>query len=98
MLLKESEIIIQSISKEIEIITKRISAINNVYYKTSNLALKKRLIKEYINLKSKFEEINYKITLFKIKNKENISYSSILMENYYRCEKLIDKNNNLFFV
>ncbi len=94
----ESEILIQSVFNEIEIITKRIFAIKNVFYKTSSIALRKRLSNEYSHLFSEFVDLKDKVFLFKKKNRENLSYSSILCEKYNRYEKLINKNNNLFFV
>ena len=94
----KSEILIQSVSKEIEIITKRIFAIKNAFYQTNNLILKKRLSKEYSILFKKFLDLKSKVFLFERKNKNNLSYSSILYEKYSRCEKLIFQNNSLFFV
>ena len=94
----KSEILIQSVSKEIEIITKRIFAIKNAFYQTNNIILRKRLSNEYSFLLNMFLDLKSKVFLFKRKNKDNLSYSSILHENYIRCEKLIFQNNNLFFV
>ena len=94
----KSEILIQSLSEEIEIITKRISAIKNVFYQTRSIALKKRLSNEYSYLFSKFANLKKIVHIFKIQSKEKLSYSSILFEKYQRCEKLIYKNNKLFFV
>ena len=94
----KSEILIQSVSKEIEIITKRIFAIKNSYYQTNNINLRKRLSNEYSFLFKRFLDLKSKVFLFERKNKNNISYSSILYEKYSRCEKLIFQNNNLFFV
>ena len=94
----ESEIIIQSVCNEIEIITKRIFAIKNAFYQTSSLALRKRLSNEYFDLFNKFIDLRSKVFLFNSQNKKDISYSSILHEKYSRCEKLIFQNNNLFFV
>ena len=94
----KSEILIQSVSKEIEIITKRIFAIKNAFYKTNNINLRKRLSNEYSFLFNRFIDLNSKVFLFKNINKDNLSYSSILFEKYRRCEKLIFQNNNLFFV
>ena len=94
----KSEILIQSLSKDIEIITKRIFAIKNAFYQTNNINLKKRLSNEYSFLFNRFIDLNSKVFLFKNINKDNLSYSSILCEKYRRCEKLIFQNNNLFFV
>ena len=94
----KSEILIQSISKEIEIITKRIFAIKNSFYQTNNIKLRKRLSNEYFYLFNKFINLKSKVFLFNRQNKEHLSYSSILHEKYSRCEKLIYQNNNLFFV
>ena len=94
----ESEILIQYVSNEIEIITKRIFAIKNVFYQTSSIALRKRLSNEYSYLISEFLDLKDKIFLFNKQNIDNLSYSSLLFEKYNRCEKLINKNNNLFFV
>jgi len=94
----KSEILIQSVLKEIEIISKRISAIKNVFYQTSNLGLKKRLANEYSYLFSKFEDLKAKVILLNKQKKPYISYSSIMLEKYNRCEKLISQNSNLFFV
>ena len=94
----KSEIIVQSVSIEIEIITKRIFSIKNSFCQTNNIKLRKRLSNEYFYLFNKFIDLKSKVFLFKRQNNENISYSSILHEKYRRCEKLIFQNNNLFFV
>ena len=94
----KSEIIVQSVSIEIEIITKRIFSIKNSFYQTNNIKLKKRLSNEYFHLFNKFVNLRSKVLLFSRQNKEHLSYSSILHEKYSRCEKLIFQNNNLFFV
>ena len=94
----KSEILIQSLSKEIEIITKRIFAIKNAFYQTNNIYLRKRLSNEYASLFNRFSDLKSIVFLFKRKSKDNLSYSSILYEKYIRCEKLIFQNNNLFFV
>ena len=94
----KSEILIQSVSKEIEIITKRIFAIKNAFHQTNNINLRKRLSKEYSFLFNRFLDLKSKVFLFERKNKNYFSYSSILLEKYTRCEKLIFQNNNLFFV
>ena len=94
----KSEIIVQSVLIEIEIITKRIFSIKNSFYHTNNIKLRKRLSNEYFDLFNKFIDLRSKVFLFNSQNKKYISYSSILHENYSRCEKLIFQNNNLFFV
>ena len=94
----ESEILIQSVCDEIEIITKRIFTIKNVFYQTRSIALRKRLSDEYSYLFREFVDLKNKVFLLKKKNRDNLSYSSILCEKYNRCEKFINKNNNLFFV
>ena len=94
----KSEILIQSVSQEIEIITKRIFAIKNSFNQTNNINLRKRLSNEYSFLFKRFLDLKSKVFLFERKNKNYISYSSILYEKYSRCEKLIFQNNNLFFV
>ena len=94
----KSEILVQSVSTEIEIITKRIFSIKNSFYKTNDIKLRKRLSNEYFYLFNEFIDLRSKVFLFKRQNKEHLSYSSILHEKYNRCEKLIFQNNNLFFV
>ena len=94
----KSEILIQSLSIDIENITKRIFAIKSVFYQTSCISLRKRLANEYSYLSSTFDDIKAKVILFKKNNKDNISYSSILLEKCRRCEKLIYQNSNLFLV
>ena len=94
----KTEIIIQSVSIEIEIIAKRIFSIKNSFYQTNNIKLRKRLSNEYFYLFNKFVDLRSKVFLFNSQNKEHLSYSSILHEKYSRCEKLIFQNNNLFFV
>jgi len=94
----KTEILVQSVSIEIEIITKRIFAIKNSFFQTNNIKLRKRLSKEYCYLFDKFIDLRSKVFLFKRQNNEHLSYSSILHEKYSRCEKLIFQNNNLFFV
>ena len=94
----KSEILVQSVSIEIEIITKRIFSIKNSFYQTNNIKLRKRLSNEYFYLFNKFIDLRSKVFLFNRQNKDHLSYSSILHEKYSRCEKLIFQNNNLFFV
>ena len=94
----KSEILIQSVSIEIEIIAKRIFAIKNSFLQTNNIRLRRRLLNEYFYLFNKFIDLRSKVFLFKRQNKEHLTYSSILHEKYVRCEKLIFQNNNLFFV
>ena len=94
----KSEILIQSVSQEIEIITKRIFAIKNSFKQTNNINLRKRLSNEYSFLFKRFLDLKSKVFLFERKSKNNLSYSSILCEKYSRCERLIFQNNNLFFV
>ena len=94
----KSEILVQSVSIEIEIITKRIFSIKKSFYQTNNIKLRKRLSNEYHYLFIKFINLRSKVFLFNRQNEEPLSYSSILHEKYSRCEKLIFQNNNLFFV
>jgi len=94
----KSEILIQSVLQEIEIITKRIFAIKNSFNQTNNINLRKRLSNEYSFLFKRFLDLKSKVFLFERKSKNNLSYSSILCEKYSRCERLIFQNNNLFFV
>ena len=94
----KSEILVQSVSIDIDIIAKRIFSIKNSFYQTNNIKLRKRLSNEYLYLFKKFINLRSKVTLFNRQNNEHLSYSSILHEKYSRCEKLIYQNNNLFFV
>ena len=94
----KSEIIIQSVFIEIEVITKRIFSIKDSFYQTNNIKLRKRLSNEYFYLFNKFIDLRSKLFLFNSQNNKDLSYSSILHEKYRRCEKLIFQNNNLFFV
>ena len=94
----KSEILLQSVSIEIENITKRIFSIKNSFYQTNNIKLRKRLSNEYFYLFNKFVDLRLKVLLLNKRKKEHLSYSSILNEKYSRCEKLIFQNNNLFFV
>ena len=93
-----SEILIQTVLIETEIITNRIFAIKNVFYQTSDVSLRKRLSNEYSFLFLKFEELKAKVSLFKTHDKNKFSYSSILHEKFNRSEKLIYQDSNLFFV
>ncbi len=95
---KKSIILIQSLSKELDAIYERIFAIKNSYNQISNSTLRKRLSKEYNYLFSKFKDLKAMINLFEAQKEYDISYSSILIEKYSRYEKLILKNNKLFFV
>ena len=97
-LVKEPEILIESISKDIDFISKRIFAIKKSFYQTNNLFLRKRLSKEYSYLYESFMNIKGIINLFYLNNRESISYSSILIEKYSRYEKLIFKYKNLLYV
>ena len=94
----KSEIIVQSVLIEIEIITKRVFSIKNSFYQTNNINLRKRLSNEYFYLFNRFVDLRLKVFLLNKRKKEHLSYASILHEKYSRCEKLIFQNNNLFFV
>ena len=94
----KSEIIVQSVLIEIEVIRKRIFSIKKSFYQTNNINLRKRLSNEYFYLFNRFVDLRLKVFLLNKRKKEHLSYSSILQEKYSRCEKLIFQNNNLFFV
>ena len=62
----KSEILVQSVSIEIEIITKRIFFFFFSFYQTNNIKLRKRLSKEYFYLFNKFIDLRSKVSLFNI--------------------------------
>ena len=94
----KSESIIDNLLNEVDILSYRISNINQAYCNTSHLRLRERLIFENECIYLRIKEIYSIAIVLKNRNKENISFSSLLVE---KCERTITQKRvgkNLFFL
>ena len=94
----KSESIINNLLIEVDSLSYRITNIHQAYFNTSNVGLRERLIYENRSISERLKEIFTIAKAFKIRNNENISFSSLLVE---KCERTISKNRiekNLFFL
>ena len=94
----KSESIINNLLLEVDRLSCRINNIYQAYYNTKHIGLRERLIYENQSISERLNEIFSIAKLIKIKNNENLSFSSLLVE---KCERTIAKNkieNNLFFL
>ena len=94
----KSESIINNLLSEVDSLSYRITNIHQAYFNTSHVGLRERLIYENRSISERLNEIFSIAKAFKIRNNENISFSSLLVE---KCERTISKNrieNNLFFL
>ena len=83
---------------EVDFLSHRITNIHQAYSNTSHVGLRERLIYENKSISQRLSEIFSISKVLKIRNNENISFSSLLVE---KCERTISKNrieNNLFFL
>ena len=82
--------------KKIENIVYRIKAIQKSYKHINDGNLKKRLRKEYEELKINFFQINSLVKLMDHTSSNKLSISRLLNEKCKRCENEIFKNKYLF--
>ena len=83
---------------EVDSLSCRITNIQQAYCNTSHVGLRYRLIFENRIISQRLDEIFSIAKLLKIRNNQNISFSSLLVEN---CERIIGKNRiekNSFFL
>ena len=94
----KSESIINNLLIEVDSLSYRITNIHQAYFNTSHVGLRERLIYENRSISERLKEIFSIAKAFKIRNNENISFSSLLVEKCQRtiAQKRIEKN--LFFL
>ena len=83
---------------EVESLSHRIKNIHQAYCNTSHIGLRERLFDENKNIYKRLNEIFSISKILKNRNKENISFSSLLVE---KCRRTIDQKRiemNLFFL
>ena len=96
--MNNSESIINNFLVEVELLSFRITNIQQAYYNTSNIGLRERLFNENKNISHRLNEIFSISKLLKKRTNENISFSSLLVE---KCERTISQKRiekNLFFL
>ena len=82
----KSESIINNLLIEVDSLSHRIINIHQTYLRTSHEGLRKRLFEENKNISLRLSEIFSIAKLFKVRNNEIISFSSLLVE---KCERTI---------
>ena len=93
-----SESIINNLLLEVDSLSWRIQNIKQAYCNTSHLDLRERLFFESKIISFRLNEIFSIAKILKKRTKENISFSSLLIE---KCERTIaqkDIEKNLFFL
>ena len=93
-----SETIINNLLIEIDSLCCRLTNIQQTFCNTSHARLRERLIYENKNITQRISEIYMISKELNKRNKENISFSSLLLE---KCERAICQNKsqkNLFFL
>ena len=93
----KSESIINNLLIEVDSLSLRITNIQKAYFNTTHLGLRERLFYENKNISQRISEIFLIAKELKKRNKEKISFSSLLLE---KCERSIYQNRvekNLFF-
>ena len=94
----KSESIINNLLIEVDSLSHRIINIHQTYFRTSHEGLRERLFEENKNISLRLNEIFSIAKLFKDRNNEIISFSSLLVE---KCERTIVQKKikkNLFFL
>ena len=94
----KSESIIHNLLIEIDSLSRRITTIQQAYCNTKHLGLRERLFYENKNISQRISEILSIAKELKKRNKERISFSSLLLE---KCERTIYQyrvEKNLFFL
>tara|TARA_Y200000002_G_C22164078_1_gene448330 strand:- start:69 stop:359 length:291 start_codon:yes stop_codon:yes gene_type:complete len=94
----KSESIVNNLLIEVDSLSYRITNIHQAYINTSHVGLRERLFHEKNNLLRRLNEI-FKISKeLKIRNNENISFSSLLVEKCERTFAIKRIEDNLFFL
>ena len=84
----QCESIINNLLREVELLSNRINNIHQAYCNTLHLGLRERLIHENETISLRLNEIFAIAKLVKDRNKENISFSNLLIE---KCERTISQ-------
>ena len=94
----KSESLINNLLMEVDSLSYRITNIHEAYCNTSHIGLRERLIYENKSIFQRLNEIFSIAKVLKNRNKENITFSSLLVE---KCERTIAKKSigkDLFFL
>ena len=93
----QCESIINNLLREVELLSYKINNIHQAYSNTLHPGLRERLIHENETISLRLNEIFAIAKLLKDRNKENISFSNLLVE---KCERAISQKRikNLFFL
>ena len=92
-----SESVINNFLMEVDLLSHRITNIQQAYCNTSHEGLRERLFYENKSISQRINEIYLISKLLKNSNNENISFSSLLVE---KCERTLSKimEKKLFFL
>ena len=96
--MRESESIINSLFKEVDILTLRLGNINHCLKRTFNTNLIERLVKENQLIFYRLNEILNISKLLKKHNPDKFTFSSFLEEKCKRSLYETKKETNLFFL
>lgn len=93
-----SEFLINNLLIEVDSLGNRTSCIKQAYRSTSHYGLRERLFNENNSISQRLDEIHSIAKLLKNRNSEEISFSTLLVEQCERiiCQTKIEKN--LFFL
>ena len=94
----KSESIINNLLTEVDSLSCRTTNIQQAYCNTSHSGLRNRLFYENKKISHRISEIFLIAKILKKRNKENLSFSSLLLE---KCKRILYKNRiekNLFFL
>ena len=92
-----SESVINNFLMEVDLLSHRITNIQQAYCNTSHEGLRERLFYENKSISQRINEIYLISKLLKNRNNENISFSALLVE---KCERTLSKimEKKLFFL
>jgi len=93
-----SESIINNLLIEFDSLTSRLKNIKHSFKTTSNVRLRERLIKENKSIFERINEIHKIAWLIKKRSKEEISFSSLLIEKTNRLFNETKTESNLFLL
>ena len=96
--MQKSESIINNLLMEVDVLSCRMTNIQQAYCNTSHVGLRERLFYENKSILNRLNEIFSISKILKKRTQENISFSSLLLE---KCERTIAQKRmgmNLFFL
>ena len=83
---------------EVDLLTCRLRSVKLCFQTTSNIRLKERLIYENQTIFKRVNDINKTALYLNKRGKENLSFSSLLLEKSKRTLQEIRTESNLFFI